>query len=109
MDQLTLRFDRERSIDERFAEWLRLNPHVLDTFRRSAQRLRDAGHRRYSSRGICEAMRFNRAVVTTRIDDFKINNNWTSRLARVLIDEDPSWADFFETRRLPSREDDECE
>jgi hypothetical protein len=102
MPQRSFAFTRERSIDERFAEFLRLNPHVYAAFRSAAIKLRRAGHERFSSKGIVEGLRFNDSLKTTSVDHWKINNNFTSRLARKLIAENPSFAGFFETRTLKS-------
>jgi hypothetical protein len=100
--QLTLGFPECRTIDERFQEWLKVNGHVYREFVRVARQLRDAGHKRYSAKGIVEGLRFNRSLATVRVDDYRINNVFTSRLARKLIEEDPSFATFFELRELKS-------
>lgn len=46
-----------------------------------------------------EVLRHNRWL-RTRGDQFKLNNNYRSRYARLLMSEEPELADYFETRRL---------
>jgi hypothetical protein len=48
-----------------------------------------------------EVVRFHRALETTD-PDFKLNNNYSSRYARILMDEEPELAGFFQTRELKS-------
>jgi hypothetical protein len=43
-------------------------------------------------------------ILGASLDDepFRLNNNFTSRYARLLADQEPELADVFETRRLRS-------
>jgi hypothetical protein len=49
-----------------------------------------------------EGLRFMRALTTTA-DDFKLNNDFTSRYARLLMQSEPELDGFFEVRELRSR------
>lgn len=92
--------ERERSIDEQFAEWSRQHPDVLSMFRRFAGDLREKGHKRIGAKLITERIRFERLTSAHGASSPCINNNFTSRLARWLIAQEPSYGDFFELRVL---------
>jgi len=101
MSQTTLPLADRRllSIQERFEEWLDQNPHIYSLFKRYAEELRHTGRHRYGAKSIIERVRWHVATQTVG-EPFKINNNYTSRLARKLIDEDATFEDFFELRRI---------
>lgn len=98
-DQLTLPLT-ESELDAAFREYDARNPHVYAAFRERARMLLSAGRRHYGAKGIMEAVRFHLAV--SGDDGFKINNNFTSRYARKLAEEDDRFAGFFEFRELRS-------
>jgi hypothetical protein len=106
MPQQSFRFAEQKTIDERFGEFLEANPHFFPAFRKAAIQLLAAGHKRYSARGIVEGLRFNASFETTSLDGWKINDHFTSRLARKLMGEDGRFIGFFEVRKLKSRKDD---
>lgn len=103
-EQGVLAFDDDRTIDEAFAEFHEAHPEVYEHFKTLANQLRSRGHKRYGAKGIVEVIRFHRATTGPDVNGFKINNNFTSRYARMLIEEDPSFDGFFEMRRLKSQE-----
>jgi len=76
------------------------NPHVFTLFSKYAYELKSKGRKHYGVGVITERIRWHIAVETTG-DDFKINNNYRSCYARLLIIHDRSFADFFQTRRSP--------
>jgi hypothetical protein len=63
--------------------------------------LKRKGWNHYGIKAIVEVVRFHRALETTD-PDFKLNNNYSSRYARILMDEEPELAGFFQTRELKS-------
>ena len=75
----------------------RNNPGILLELRRLAHQLKDAGHRKYSIKGLFEVLRFNAAIRTTG-KKYKLNNNLTPFYARLLMDTDPELRGFFNTR-----------
>lgn len=89
------------SIEQRFDRWVHDNPQVWELFVRFARELRASGLRRAGAKLIVERIRFEVAVKTVG-DDFKLNNDFTSRLARRLVLHDPSFDGFFEFRELKS-------
>jgi len=92
---------QRRSIDDRFREYHRANPRVYERFREIAHHLRCIGIERTSAKLIVERIRWNHHI-RTRGEIFKINNIFTSRYARMLVKEDPSFEGFFEMRELKS-------
>lgn len=96
--QLSLAFDRERSIDEAFAAFHAENPHVYAELKMLALRARRRGASRIGIGMLFEVLRWRRTLRTDG-DDFKLNNNYRSRYARMLNTE-PELAGCFETREL---------
>jgi len=100
VNQLAL-FNRKETIQERFERFHAENPHVY-------QRLRDlvlddlrsgipiAGIDFYVS-----VLRW-KVRMETRGDDFKLNNDWRSRYARMLMGNEPQLRGKFEIRTLKS-------
>jgi hypothetical protein len=89
--------------EERFQVFNRHHPEVFAEFKRRALALRDRGKRHISADSICHYLRDETPIdVRTGQDIYKINNNWSSRFARLLLAEDPSFSAYIETRKLRS-------
>lgn len=88
------------TIQERFYATLAAHPEIYTEFKKAAHKLRRAGHRRASAKLITEHLRWKSMVNPERYGGWKINNNFTSRLARLLIEEEPEFATFFSLREL---------
>lgn len=96
-------FDRltRRSIDERFEAFHTENPKVFELFCRFADEARRTGRTRYSADAILHRLRWHLEIeVRDTGEEFALNNDFTSRYARLLIEEDPSFDGFFELRKL---------
>lgn len=102
MPQGTLPFDRRdsRSIQERFDGWIARHPEVYVLFRQFALELLAAGRKRFSSDAIVQRIRWYYAVNPTKEEGFVVNDHWSSRLARKLMEDDGRFVGFFETRAL---------
>lgn len=87
------------SIQDRAEAWFAANRAVVTWMLRHAQELRDAGARRISTKYLVERVRVERIRVA-RVDDYAINNDVTSRLARLLVQADPSLEPLIERRKL---------
>lgn len=88
-----------------YLEWRRTSDGmaVVEAIRRRAVELRRRGWRRYGIQALAEVARFDRSLsVGPDAAGFKVNNSHLSRLARDLMDDDPSLGGFFETRSLRS-------
>ena len=73
------------------------NPQVFELFKRFTEEMRGTGRKRYGVKSIAERIRWHFAT-TSRSDEFKMNNNYVSCYARLLILNDPELKDFFQTR-----------
>lgn len=96
--QLTLAVDRKRTIDEAFAVFHAENPQVYAELRMLALRARRRGATRIGIGMLFEVLRW-RQTLRTDGDAYKLNNNYRSRYARMLMRE-PELAGCFETRGL---------
>lgn len=103
MDQLALVLSpaaaRESRIDRAFAEFHRSNPHVYQRLAEMARQLVARGHKRIGIGMLFEVLRWQSAIETTG-DEFRLNNNYRSRYARLLMDREPDLAGVFELREL---------
>ena len=91
-------YDANLSLQERYEAWRDANPWVLDVVETLVARWLAAGHRRVGIKQVWEVVRWQYG--TTTGDRFKANNNWTSRVARDLIERRPEWAGAIEVRQL---------
>jgi hypothetical protein len=91
------------SLQQRYEEW-RATPDgqtVYQAVHDAALRLRRRGFRHYGIAALFEAARYTYSLrVGPDAEGFKLNNNWRSRLARELMDDEPDLAGFFELRGL---------
>ena len=90
------------TLDERFEAWAQDNAHIVDCFLRFAREARDSGRRHFGIGVIAERVRWYTSVESKQ-DDYRINNSYRSRLARLLVERDPSLAGMFEFRKLTSK------
>lgn len=87
------------TIAERFDAFHAANPWVADVLEQMTTARLAAGNRKVGVGMLFEVLRWQAGFVTVG-DDFRLNNNYRSRYARLLIDRHPEWADVFETREL---------
>lgn len=89
------------TIQEQFEDFHTLNPWVLDALVGMTRDLRARGHKRVGMKMLFEVLRWQYFMGT--IDpssDFKLNNNYHSRYARLIGTTYPDLSDAFETRAL---------
>lgn len=92
---------RKLTIAERFAIFHAANPHVFENLRRLAIGLIRRGRTHYSVDALFHILRFHYDIGTVDpTADFKLSNDYTSRYARLLIEQAPELADFFDLRPL---------
>jgi len=91
----------ETKLDLMFWEFHRENPQVYSALRDVAIQLSDRGWHHYGIKAIMEVVRFHKALETTDTK-FKLNNNYSSRYARLLMEQEPRLNEFFEVRELKS-------
>jgi hypothetical protein len=88
-------------IQEQFERFHVSHPEIYAEFRQIALNLLQHGRSHYGSKAIFEVIRYHRALSGKgEAELFKINNNYSSRYARKLMEEDERFRDFFELREL---------
>lgn len=88
-----------RSINQDFQRFHAANPQVYDKLVELAETAQHTGHR-IGIKMLWEVMRWDLTVKTQPGPDFKLNNNYTSRYARMIQLRRPDLAAMFETRVL---------
>ena len=92
----------KRTIQESYETWRARNPSIIELFERFATEAASAG-RRVGVKALAEQVRWQMNVTINRGDDtFRLNNNYTSRIARDLITRHPELDGVIETRCLRS-------
>jgi hypothetical protein len=89
------------SIDTCFERFHEDNPDVYQRLVTLARKLKERGHARCGIKMLFEVLRWQHAMKTVG-DDFKLNNNYHSRYARLIMEREPGLDGFFETRGLRS-------
>jgi hypothetical protein len=94
------------TLQESFDAWL-ASPDGQRVYREVVERartLRRRGWSHYGMKSLWEAIRYDWSVsVGPDADGWKVNNNWTSRMARRVMRDCPDLAAFFETRELKAQ------
>jgi hypothetical protein len=93
----------EDPIDAAFRTFHHANPDVYEQLVSLAQRWRTAGHQRCGIAMLYELVRWERGLETSD-DQFRLNNNYRSRYARLIMLNEPDLAGFFDVRQLSSEE-----
>lgn len=95
------RHERGQTIAEAFAEFHRANPWVYDTLVDLARDLVRRGRKRIGIGMLFEVLRWHYQRTTNDpASDFRLNNNYRSRYARIIAHQEPDLRRAFETRRL---------
>jgi len=89
--------DLNPEIVSSFLEFHKNNLEIYRLFEKFASEVIAAGHRHYGAAAIFERIRWHE-MIETKNSDFKLNNNYRSCYARLLIFYRPEFKDFFETR-----------
>lgn len=87
-------------LDRAFEQFHAANPGVYDTIRDLALELRHEGHEKAGIKMLWEVARWKLIRSTKGDRQFKLNNNLTSRYARLLMDREPDLAGMFDLREL---------
>lgn len=91
------------AIQRRFLRFHQDNPSIYQKLVELARRARSRGLQRYGIRRIWEVMRWEIAMDVTRDGDFRLNDHFHSRYARLIMEREADLRDFFETRSLRAR------
>lgn len=91
-----------QNIDEgllrKFEAFHEENPEVFTCFRLKALKVKNMGFKKYSHVSIIEVIRWERDVSGGK--PFKVNNDFKSLYARLMISQYPHFEGFFELRRM---------
>ena len=96
-DQPSPRIPRGWSISADFRRFHEANPQVYQEIVRLARLAKEFGHQRWGIGAIIEVVRWNNTI-TTEGEAFKINNNFRTAYARLVMATEPDLKDFFYTR-----------
>lgn len=96
------RDDRDRpTIEERWEQFNRANPHVFDEALRLARERLDRGETRIGAKALWEELR--RSIEVRKLGEYRLNNDFTSTVARLLIAAEPRLEGVIELRRRKAR------
>lgn len=94
------------TLDDRFLDWIHSpdGGEVSNKFIRLAIAMKRSGFKQYGAKGIVERLRwhFEMKQRKTGGEEYKINNNYTSRLARFAEERCRELECFFNKRQLKS-------
>lgn len=91
-----------KSIDEAFVEFHAKNPQVYHYFKKFVNDVLARGKKITSSKLIINRIRWEIWIESTGTEEFKINDAFTSRYARLYAKEYPKYEDIFKFRELRS-------
>ena len=96
----------EPGVQKNFRRWIAGNLHILEAFEIVSVDLRHTGGRDYYSiYNIREKLRWDSEIrQNPKSSHFKINNNYTSSMARLLMAINPSLYGMFRIRSGPLQE-----
>jgi len=99
--QLAIDDQRPDAIQRRFEAFHAANPHVYRLIVHRAREARAAGVQRVGMAAIFERIRWDRMISTGGHGiPFKLNDHFTSRYARLVMEQEPDLDGLFEVREL---------
>lgn len=92
-----------RTSESRFLEFHRKNPKVYALLVEYARRAKQRGYRTYGIGALWEIVRWDKhTLFTVGSDQWRMNNNFRSRYARLIMQQEPDLEGFFHLRELHS-------
>jgi hypothetical protein len=89
------------TIQTQFEKFHRDNPQVYRWLRKLALDLKARGYKVGGIKMLWEVLRWQTMMRTVDVSsDFKLNNNYSSRYARLLMENEEALKDFFEIREI---------
>lgn len=89
-------------IDRRFLKFHQKNPHVYKNIVRLARQAKQRGNKKIGIGMIFEVLRWNH-LLQTKGDKYKLSNDFRSRYARLIMEQEIDLAEIFELRQLRAR------
>jgi hypothetical protein len=90
----------DRDIQDSFEEFHRANPNVYTLLVKFARQAKAAGMKKYGIASLFERLRWHISIELKSEQAFKLNNNFRSRYARLIMEHEPDLDGFFELREL---------
>lgn len=90
----------ELTIQERFEKFHNDNPHVYEALKRLAFEAKQAGKNKIGVDLLVQVARWELIMNTDTNDKFKISNSYTSRYARLMMEQEPELEGLFELRTI---------
>lgn len=91
------------TLEERFARFDELNPQVYRALEHMVAGLVERGRTKVSLKMCVEVLRWNFFMRTNDPSaEYRLNNSYTSRYARLLVQRNLQWEGLFEMRGLRS-------
>jgi hypothetical protein len=87
------------SIEARFRAFHFENPKVLETLIRLTQEAKAAGCTKIGCKALWERLRWD-YMLETKSEDYRLNNDFTSRYVRLICSLRPDFVSLFEQRTL---------
>ncbi len=95
--------DQKKTNQEMFEEFHEANPHVEEALVRLARRVKARGHQRIGIDFLFTVLRWETMMSTNDpYSDFKLNDRYTSRYSRLIMEKYPDLDGLFVTRALRS-------
>jgi hypothetical protein len=93
------------SLGDRFRTFHEAHPQVYRLLVKFARKWKLAGHKKCGIKMLWERVRWEIGIegLPDSDEDFKLNNNYHSRYARLIMRQESDLRDFFETRELRSQ------
>lgn len=88
------------TIQMRFTRFHARNPIIYQTLVFLARKAKARGAARIGIGHLWEVMRWTLWIESGSRDSYKMNNNFRSRYARLIMDSEPDLVGIFETRRI---------
>lgn len=88
-------------MDAKFWKYHEENPEIFERLVEMTKAAKARGRKHVGMKMMFEVIRWEQSL-TAKSDIFKINNNYTSRYARLITDTYPELYGMFETRRIRS-------
>lgn len=98
MTQQTLAFEpRQQTRQQRFEHFHRTHPEIYAYLREKSLALKAAGRTQWGVRNLYEKLRYDLAIQTGE-QPYSLNDHYISFYARLLMEQEPELAGFFEIR-----------
>jgi hypothetical protein len=93
---------QQKTIQARFEEFHAANPWIYAALVAKARKAKARGYTQIGIAFLVEIIRWEDGGTTVNQDGFKLCNDYRSRYARLIMEQEPGLAGFFTLRQLES-------